>query len=77
MAPSDHDLIINLITYKRKTQILLRWSRKRGQCPPPMLREGALALLQTLEGYNIIIVMPLITKAVIQVHKDLLHKYHL
>ena len=42
-----------------------------------MLREGALALLQTLEGYNIIIIMPLIAKAVIQVHKDALHEYHL
>ena len=31
--------------------------------------------LQTPEGYNIMIIMPLSTKAVIQVHKDTLNEY--
>ena len=31
----------------------------------------------TLEGYNVIIIIPLSTKAVIQVHKDPPYEYHL
>ena len=46
---------------------------------PPVFAEGEPGPLQTLEGYNIIIIIiiSLNTKAVIQLHKKPLHKYHL
>ena len=51
-------------------------SRNMGASSPPMFMEGG-CFLQTLEGYNMIIIMPLSTKAVIQVHKDPLNEYYL
>ena len=42
-----------------------------------MFTEGEAAPLETLEGYEIIIIMPLSTKSAILVHKDPLHEYHL
>ena len=44
---------------------------------PQCSKKGALAPLQTLEGCNIIFIMLLNTKAVIEFHKDPLHEYHL
>ena len=57
----------------------LQWSRNSavGWGPlPPVFAEGEPGPLQTLEGYNIIIIIiiSLNTKAVIQLHKKLLHK---
>ena len=51
-----------------------------GQGPlPPVFAEEEPGPQQTLyiEDYNIIIIISLNTKAVIQVHKDPLHEYHL
>ena len=44
---------------------------------PPNVHRGGSVPPQTLEGYNMIIIMPLSTKlkAVIQVHQDPLHAW--
>ena len=45
----------------------------------PMFTEGGPGPLQTLEGYNLTVIMPLSTnlKAVIKIHKNPLHEYYL
>ena len=43
----------------------------------PNVHRGRAWPLQTLEGYNVIVIMPLSTKAVIEIHKNPLHEYHL
>ena len=48
-----------------------------GAVAPKNVHRGGPGPLQTPEGYNIIIIIPLSSKAVIQVHKDPLHEYHL
>ena len=80
-SPVLHGLYTDLlILYRQKTwchALLHPGSRNRGRgALAPKVHRGGLTPLQTLEGYNIII-MPLSTKAVIQVHKDPLHEYHL
>ena len=54
-----------------------QWSRNRGATAPQCSQRGPCPLKTIIEGYNIIIIMPLSTKAVIQVHKDPLHEYQL
>ena len=49
---------------------MYQWSKNMGGA-----RKASDPSLQILEGYNIIIIMQLSTKAVIQLHKDLLHEY--
>ena len=54
------------------------WDQSQVVADPPMFTEGT-SPLQTLEGHSILIIIPLTlsTKAVIQLHKDPLHEYHL
>ena len=72
LSPATYVITVPLIT------IMLQWSRNRwgrGHWSPNVHRGGPWPPANP-EGYNIII-MPLSTKAVIQVHKERLHEHHL